>query len=82
MYTSPRVLEKVSNQGHFFNSSKPTARLTPAGPDHATIAACAGIIDYYGAVFDHHFSGKDTVALFGNGFVKFLNSSENTSKNL
>ena len=63
MYTSPRVLEKVSNQGHFFNASKPTARLTPAGPDHATIAACAGIIDYYGAIFDHHFSGKDAVGI-------------------
>ena len=63
MYTSPRVLEKVSNQGHFFNAYNPTARLTPAGPDHATIAACAGIIDYYDAVFDHHFSGTGAVSI-------------------
>ena len=63
MYTSPRVLEQVSNQGHFFNAYKPTARLTPAGPDHASIAACAGIIDYYDAIFDHHFSSSDAVAI-------------------
>ncbi len=59
MYTSPRVLEQVENQGHFFNANNPTNRLTPAGPDHAAIAACAGIIDYYEDVFDHHFGSSD-----------------------
>ena len=63
MYTSPRVLRAASNQGHFFNSDKPTSRLTPAGPDHAAIAACAGIIDYYEDIFSHHFGGSGPSSL-------------------
>ena len=62
MYTSENVSEQVTNQGHFFNSEKPTYRLTPAGPDHASVAACAGMIDYYEEIYEHHF-GKDTSGL-------------------
>ena len=29
--------------------------LTPAGPDHAQIGAAAGILDYFDAVYEHHF---------------------------
>ncbi len=56
MFTSQAISEKVTNQGHFFNAENPTSRLTPAGPDHAAVAACAGMVDYYDAVFEHHFS--------------------------
>ena len=62
MYTSENVSEQVTNQGHFFNSEKPTYRLTPAGPDHASVAACAGMIDYYEEIYEHHF-GNDTSGL-------------------
>lgn len=41
-------------QGHFFNADKPGARFTPAGPDHAQIAAVNGVVDYMEAVHDHH----------------------------
>lgn len=54
MYARPEVLAEVPNQGHFFNASHPKYRLTPAGPDHAEIAAAAGIVDYYTAVYEHH----------------------------
>lgn len=30
--------------------------ITPAGPDHAQIAAASGILDYFDAVYDHHFT--------------------------
>ncbi|HJM27750.1 MAG: aminotransferase class V-fold PLP-dependent enzyme [Acidimicrobiales bacterium] len=63
MFTSDAILERVTNQGHFFNSEKPTALLTPAGPDHAAIAACAGMIDYYDDIFRHHFPGSSEVTL-------------------
>jgi len=46
MAIRPSLAEKLPNQGHFFNDAKPRYRLTPAGPDHAQIAACAGIADY------------------------------------
>ena len=32
--------------------------LTPAGPDHAQIAAASGILDYFDAVYEHHFDEK------------------------
>lgn len=44
----------LPHQGHFFNAGKATARFTPAGPDHAQIAAVNGLMDYLDAVADHH----------------------------
>lgn len=41
-------------QGHFFNAGHAVKRLTPAGPDHAQIAACAGIADYIDALHARH----------------------------
>ena len=50
------LAETLPNQGHFFNDAMPEKRLTPAGPDHAQIAACAGIADYLDALHAHHFT--------------------------
>jgi selenocysteine lyase/cysteine desulfurase len=44
-------------QGHWFNAGTLYKRFTPAGPDHAQIAACAGMADYIDAVHAHHFAG-------------------------
>lgn len=38
---------KLPNQGHSFNGDVLYKRFTPAGPDHAQVAACAGMADYY-----------------------------------
>lgn len=46
MVIRPELVDQLPNQGHFFNAGLPRKRLTPAGPDHAQIAACAGIADY------------------------------------
>jgi cysteine desulfurase family protein (TIGR01976 family) len=45
---------ELPSQGHFFNAGKPGARFTPAGPDHAQIAAVNGVMDYLDAVADRH----------------------------
>lgn len=50
MAIRPELAARLPNQGHFFNDAKPRYRLTPAGPDHAQIAASAGIADYLEAV--------------------------------
>ncbi|QYK43499.1 MAG: aminotransferase class V-fold PLP-dependent enzyme [Paracoccaceae bacterium] len=42
-------------QGHWFNSGCLFKRFTPAGPDHAQIAASAGMADYMDAFYAHHF---------------------------
>ncbi len=46
--------EMLPNQGHHFNGGQLYQRFTPAGPDHAQIAACAGIADYFDALAAHH----------------------------
>jgi selenocysteine lyase/cysteine desulfurase len=48
--------ELLPNQGHYFNEDTLYKRFTPAGPDHAQIAACAGMADYVDALYDHHFA--------------------------
>ncbi|MDP5350228.1 MAG: aminotransferase class V-fold PLP-dependent enzyme [Paracoccaceae bacterium] len=45
---------QLPNQGHHFNGDTLYKRFTPAGPDHAQIAACAGMADYIDALADHH----------------------------
>ena len=42
-------------QGHFFNAGALYKRFTPAGPDHAQIAASAGMADYIDGLYAHHF---------------------------
>jgi selenocysteine lyase/cysteine desulfurase len=46
---------KLPNQGHWFNGDVLYKRFTPAGPDHAQIAASAGMADYFDALHAHHF---------------------------
>jgi selenocysteine lyase/cysteine desulfurase len=46
MAIRPSLAAELPNQAHFFNDSKPRYRLVPSGPDHAQIAAAAGIADY------------------------------------
>ena len=54
LFLSREVNAALPNQGHFFNDGKPGARFTPAGPDHAQIAAVNGVMDYMDAVADRH----------------------------
>lgn len=50
--------ELLPNQGHYFNGDSLYKRFTPAGPDHAQIAACAGMADYVDALYAHHVGGE------------------------
>lgn len=52
------LLERLANEGHYFNASEPSKRLVPAGPDHAQIAAARGIAEYFD-VLDRHHGGTD-----------------------
>ena len=53
---------QLPNQGHFFNADHTTDRFTPAGPDHAQIAAVNGVIDYFEAVYEHHLANQSNEA--------------------
>ncbi|MFZ7089648.1 aminotransferase class V-fold PLP-dependent enzyme [Primorskyibacter sp. 2E233] len=53
--------EALPGQGHYFNNDVLYKRFTPAGPDHAQVAACAGMVDYIEALAKHHAVGPDEV---------------------
>lgn len=46
MAIRPELGMALPNQAHYFNDARLRYRLTPAGPDHAQIAASAGVVDY------------------------------------
>ena len=56
MVVREALARQLPNQGHFFNSDYLSKRFTPAGPDHAQIAACAGMADYIDALYEAHFT--------------------------
>ncbi|MBU2962136.1 aminotransferase class V-fold PLP-dependent enzyme [Citreicella sp. C3M06] len=47
------LAELLPNQGHSFNGDTLYKKFTPAGPDHAQVAACAGMVDYIEALAAH-----------------------------
>jgi selenocysteine lyase/cysteine desulfurase len=51
--------EALPAQCHHFNAGSLYKRFTPAGPDHAQIAACAGMADYIDDLAAHHGIGGD-----------------------
>ena len=59
MWGRRSVLDALQPQGHYFNSALPHYRFNPAGPQHAEIAALAGIGEYIQAVDEHHFENPE-----------------------
>lgn len=57
MYVKKELMGRVENQAHFFKEGVARSMLTPAGPDHAQVAAVNGILDYFDAQYAHHFQG-------------------------
>lgn len=53
---------QLPSQAHFFKADALPGRFTPAGPDHAQIAAVNGMMDYLEAVARHHGFGDRPVA--------------------
>ena len=62
MVVRPEVAEALPNQSHFFNESEPMKRLVPAGPDHAQVAALAGVAEYLEELDARHFGEGDAAA--------------------
>ncbi len=59
-------------QCHHFNADSLYKRFTPAGPDHAQVAACAGMVDYIDALYAHHVPGGTAGPLARNNVVHEL----------
>lgn len=67
---------RLPNQGHHFNGDSLYKRFTPAGPDHAQVAASAGMADYIDALYAHHFDDKPGAALRGAGVHDLMRGHE------
>ena len=60
MVVRRRLSDKLPNEGHGFNDGPAARKFAPAGPDHAQVAACAGMADYIDAVHERHSrAGRD-----------------------
>lgn len=75
------VNEMLPNQGHFFNVDHVADRFTPAGADHAQIASVNGVIDYFDAVYAHHFGAESNVAPHAKGatVLKLFQTAEHAN---
>lgn len=62
MYVNKDLIGRMQNQAHFFKEGVTRNMLVPAGPDHAQVAAAAGVIDYMDAVYEHHFNDEEPPA--------------------
>lgn len=62
MYVNGELIGRMQNQSHFFKEGISRNIITPAGPDHAQIAAISGVLDYFDAVYEHHFDGQAPAA--------------------
>ncbi|HEX7374891.1 MAG TPA: aminotransferase class V-fold PLP-dependent enzyme [Steroidobacteraceae bacterium] len=54
MYVRRDLAAALPSQAHFFKGDAIAGRFTPAGPDHAQVAAVNGVVDYLEAVAEHH----------------------------
>ncbi len=54
MYVNRDILHTLAPQCHYFNTGHPRQWLNPAGPQHAEVASCAGVLDYFNALYRHH----------------------------
>ena len=57
MVVRRETMARLENQSHHFNDGAAAKRLVPAGPDHAQVAATAGVVDYFDALYERHFQG-------------------------
>jgi selenocysteine lyase/cysteine desulfurase len=66
MFIQSQLMEKMSNQSHFFKEGNTRGMFTPSGPDHAQIASVNGILDYFDLLYDHHFKTHEDPAMRNN----------------
>ena len=59
MYIDRAIHAELASQAHYFLSGDPSKDFNPAGPQHAQVAACAGVLDYFDLLHKHHFGDNE-----------------------
>ena len=65
MFVKRALMKQMTNQSHYYNGDEAHYCLTPAGPDHAQIAAAAGVAEYLDVVYAHQFDDDPESAVKG-----------------
>ncbi|MEP4146119.1 MAG: aminotransferase class V-fold PLP-dependent enzyme [Halioglobus sp.] len=76
MFVRRELMKEMTNQSHYFNKDEAHCKLTPAGPDHAQIAAAAGIADYLDTLYAHHFNEDVKAAIRGQKLHQLFSNYE------
>ncbi|MDJ0777046.1 MAG: aminotransferase class V-fold PLP-dependent enzyme [Gammaproteobacteria bacterium] len=58
LYVNRDIHGELASQAHYFNRGSPTKDFNPAGPQHAQVAGCAGVTDYFADLHAHHFGAS------------------------
>ncbi len=59
MYLNCTIHSELASQAHYFLNGESGKDFNPAGPQHAQVAACAGVLDYFDLLHKHHFNHSD-----------------------
>ncbi len=54
LYVRRELSSELEGQSHYFNRDQNAKRYNPAGPQHSQVAASAGVLDYFEALYRHH----------------------------
>ena len=76
MVVRSRIADTLANQSHWFNEGNVRARLVPAGPDHAQVAALNGLVDYMELLHERHFDDEVEAAERGRRVHDLLRAQE------
>lgn len=79
LYVSKTLAETLEGQSHFFNQQDDSKRYNPAGPQHAQIAGCQGVLDYFHALHKHHGGDSNASSSDKMNFVHQLLSEQEKS---
>ena len=60
MYINQSIHQELSSHAHYFLRGDPSKDFNPAGPQHAQVAGCAGVLDYFNLLHSHHFDNSNT----------------------
>ena len=78
MFVKRTLMKQMANQSHYYNEDDSHYCLTPAGPDHAQIAAAAGVADYLDVVYAHHFDDDPESAVKGRRLHQLFSDYESS----
>lgn len=56
LYVNQEIVSSLTPQCHYFNTDGNQKLFNPTGPQHAQVASCAGVLDYFEALHQHHFN--------------------------